>query len=103
MDKLDCNAEEIEHERFQFKLTISLGESSTYYYGVGVKGVAEGAQWYDPVDGMPMSAPIADAVRGWLRAKAEYYAAMARKAEMDALLNPPTPPPPEEPPEEPPA
>lgn len=86
MDKLDCTAEEIEHDDFQFKLTISLGTSSTYYYGTGVAGCPEGAQWYDPVDGMPMSGPIADAVRGWLRAKAEYVIAAERRAKMAELM-----------------
>lgn len=85
MDKLDCNAEVIDHETFNFKLTITLGSASTYYYGIGSPETPEGAQWYDPVDGMPMSAPIAEAVRGWLRAKAEYVLAADRKAKMDAL------------------
>lgn len=100
MDKLDCTAEPIEHERFQFKLTISLGTCSTFYYGIGSPGVPEGAQWYDPVDGMPMSAPIAQAVAGWLYAKAEYALAQQRRADMEALTSGtyvPPPPPPEEP------
>lgn len=86
MDKLDCNAEEIEHETFNYKLTITLGPASTHYYGIGTGGMPEAAQWFDPVDGMPMSAPIAEAVRGWLRAKAEYVMAAERKAKMDALV-----------------
>lgn len=86
MDKLDCTAEAIEHDTFQFKLTISLGSASTYYYGVGVVGCPEGAQWFDPVDGMPMSGPIAEAVRGWLRAKQEVALGEARRLQMLALL-----------------
>ena len=104
MDKLDCTAEEIEHPDFQFKLTVSLGSASTYYYGTGVKGVAEGAQWFDPVDGLPMSPPIAEAVRGWLRLKAEYSLAEERRVKMAALLEAPPAPaqlPAEEPPQEP--
>lgn len=88
MNKLDCNAEAIDHPTFQFKLTISLGTESTYYFGTGVPGCPEGAAWFDPVDGLPMSAPIAEAVRGWLRLKAEYALGLARKAEMAALLEP---------------
>lgn len=97
MDKLDCTAEEIDHPDFQFRLIISLGTSSTYYYGTGVHGVPEGAQWFDPVDGLPMSGPIAEAVRGWLRLKSEYALAEQRRAKMAELLAPPAPEPEPEP------
>lgn len=86
MDKLDFSITDLPEGDFQFKLTITLGSSQTYYFGVGVVGCPEGAQWFDPLDGQPMMPELGSVVRAVLRARSEAVLSAVRQAAMQALL-----------------